>query len=88
MVPAIADGVIGPTDPPYPTPIAPLYISVNGVPSNTVFVGQASGKIAGVVRVDFRIPASTAPGDAIVRIGAGLTPIANTPQPITTLAVQ
>ena len=80
----IADGAIGPMDPPYPAPLAPVFISVNGVPTPTVFVGQAPGKIAVVVRVDFAIPAGTSSGDAIIRVGMGATPIANTPQPTTT----
>ena len=88
MVPAIADGALGPVEPPYAAPVAPVYITVNGAPGNTVFVGQAAGKIAGVVRVDFRIPVSTVPGDALVRVGVGTTPAENTVQPITTVVVQ
>ena len=88
MVPAIADGLLGPVEPPYSVPIAPVYILVNGVPGAIVFVGQAAGKIAGIVRVDFRVPVETATGDAIVRVGVGTTPILNTVQPMTTVAVR
>lgn len=88
MVPAIADGSLGPVEPPYSVPIAPVYILVNGVPGAIVFVGQAAGKIAGIVRVDFRVPVETATGDAIVRVGVGTTPILNTVQPMTTVAVR
>ena len=88
MVPAIADGSVGPLDPPYPTPLTPVFITVNGVPGQTVFAGQAPGKIAGVVRVDFRIPAETDSGDAVIRVGGGDVPIASTPQPTTTIVVR
>ena len=74
MFTPIADGALGPQVPPYPVPIQNVIIVVNGVATQNVLVAQAPGRIAGVVRVDFKIPASTPPGEASVGVTLGVIP--------------
>ena len=89
MFPAIADGELGPLAPPFPAPVEPISITIDNAPATIVFVAQAPGKIAGVVRLDLVVPAGTAAGAALLRMAVGGTlPPANTAQPPTTIAVQ
>ena len=69
MDPAIADGVVGPSDPPHPTPTQPVYAAINGTPANVVSVFQAPGKIAGIVQVKIQIPAEV--NDKPVQVAVG-----------------
>ena len=87
--PAIADGALGPSGPPFPTPTQAVYATINGVAANVVFAAQAAGQIAGIVRVDIQIPADTPPGDAVVKINVANGDAASFPfQPKTTIAIQ
>ena len=84
MQPALADGALGPSDPPFPTPAQPVYVSVNGVAANVGAAVQAPGKVAGIVQVSFQLPAETVAGDAVVKVSSdpGNFPF----QPRTTIA--
>ena len=90
MDPAIADGVVGPSDPPHPTPTQPVYAAINGTLANVVSVFQAPGKIAGIVQVKIQIPAEVPVGDALVKIAVGGNgdPASFPSQPKTTVAVR
>ena len=70
MDPPIDDGALGPVNPPFPVPVIPVFVAVNGVAANVVSVVQAPGKIAGIVQVSFQVPPETASGDAVVKISS------------------
>ena len=89
MVPALADGQLGPTDQPFPVPVQAIYASINGLPAIVVLAAQAPGQIAGIVRLDIQIPVDTRSGDAVVKVGVGNSDVASFPfQPRTTIAIQ
>ena len=89
MTPAIADGVLGPAEPPFPVPILPIFATINGAPAKVVLAAQAAGRIAGVVRVDIQVPAGMASGDAVVKVNVGSGDPAAFPwQPNTTIAIR
>jgi len=76
MSPPIADGTLGPLNPPYPVPTIGSSATVSGNEAPISFIGQAPGLIAGCIQVNLQIPASTASGTAalIVYIGNYYTP--------------
>ena len=63
----IEDGSLGPTEPPFPTPVlgvsaAMWSTSWPTITAPVLFAGQAPGLIAGVVQVNLRIPDGLASG--------------------------
>ncbi|HWP83841.1 MAG TPA: PQQ-dependent sugar dehydrogenase, partial [Terriglobia bacterium] len=80
--PAGEDGKLA--EPPYPVPLLPVSVTIGGLPAAIEFVGAAPG-FAGLLQINARVPAATAPGNAVpvaVQIGGASS------QPGVTLAVQ
>jgi uncharacterized protein (TIGR03437 family) len=78
MRPPIADGQLGPLQPPYPVPV--LGVSAltnnsvglsNGIPAPVLFAGQAPALIAGAVQVNVQIPAGTPSGNVSLTVYIG-----------------
>ena len=89
LSPTLSDGALGAADPPYATPVQPIYATINSVPADVVRAAQAPGRVAGIVRLEVQLPAGVTPGDAVVRINVGSgDPGSFLWQPRTTLAVQ
>lgn len=70
----------GPLQPPFPKPVLPVSITVSGpgvaerypgLAAEVLFAGQAPGLPAGVVQVNFRVPASAGTGNMNVVAWAG-----------------
>jgi len=71
MTPPIADGQLGPLQPPYPAPVMPVSATVGGADATILFAGQAPLLVAGVVQVNLQIPAGTLSGNAAVVVYIG-----------------
>jgi len=80
----VADGMPGPLEPPYPTPVLGIAASISQPsvstnllwPVEVLFAGQAPGLIAGVVQVNLRIPSTAYPGKigVVIHVGDYATP--------------
>jgi uncharacterized protein (TIGR03437 family) len=64
--------------PDLPTTLAPVTVTVGGLPASVKFAGVAPG-LVGVVQINFQIPANTALGtqDVVVAVGGIAAPPAN-----------
>lgn len=73
MNPPLGDGVIVPTSPtPTNTPAAAVAVQVGGNPATIVYNGPAPGAIAGLIQVNFVVPAAASPGAAaMLQVQAG-----------------
>lgn len=72
MNPALADGALGSADAPYSKPVLPVAVALNGEAAAEVVAAiQAPGRVAGIVRLDVRIPQGTPPGDASLQVTVG-----------------
>jgi uncharacterized protein (TIGR03437 family) len=49
----------------YPTPQLPVSVTVGGEPAEIVFAGEAPHSMAGLLQVNFRVPANAPAGDAV-----------------------
>ncbi len=49
----------------YPVPQLPVSVTVGGEPAEIVFAGEAPHSIAGLLQVNFRVPANAPAGDAV-----------------------
>ena len=58
MYPAIADGHLGPQQPPFPSPVLGIAATINSVVAPVLFAGQAPGLIAGAIQVNLQISLS------------------------------
>jgi uncharacterized protein (TIGR03437 family) len=78
MNPALGDGVIAPTRPtPTNTPVAFVAVAVGGNIATIVYDGPAPGAIAGLMQVNFIVPAAASPGAAVmlqVQAGGNFSP--------------
>lgn len=63
--PASVDGLLTPTNGPFPSPILPVAISMDGHPAEVLYAGAAPGMLAGIVQVNVRIPDTAAVGVVI-----------------------
>lgn len=85
MTPPLADGQLGPLQPPFPVPLLGVGATVNGVITQVLFAGQAPGLIAGAVQVNLRIPLGTVSGNGSLIVYVGNYRSQTVP---TTIAVQ
>ena len=71
MTPIIADGQLGPVQPPYPVPLLGASATVNGIGAPVLFAAQAPGLVGGVVQVNVQLPAAVPSGNVslVVYIG-------------------
>jgi uncharacterized protein (TIGR03437 family) len=49
----------------YPVPRLPVQVTVGGVPAEIIYAGEAPDSVAGVLQVNFRVPARAPIGDAV-----------------------
>jgi uncharacterized protein (TIGR03437 family) len=70
LSPALADGSFGPLTPPFPAPVADIGASIDGIPADVLFDGQAPGLIAGATQVNVRVPDNSPTGVVPVTIFA------------------
>ena len=72
----IADGTLGPLQPPFPAPILGVSATIASKPAEVLFAGQAPGLIAGAVQVNVQVPSGAMSGTAavVVYVGAYPTP--------------
>ena len=77
--PASVDGHL--TTAPYPAPLLPVSVSIDGRPAQVLYAGAAPGLIAGVVQIDVVVPAyanQQAYDQVVVKIGDYVSPSAVT----------
>jgi trimeric autotransporter adhesin len=78
MNPGLGDGVIAPLSPtPTNTPVASVAVEVGGNAATIVYNGPAPGAIAGLMQVNFIVPAAASPGAAVmlqVQAGGNFSP--------------
>ena len=67
----LLDGSLGPLDPPFPSPVLGVSATINGEQAPVLFVGQASGLIAGVVQVNVQVPGDVKSGMATLVVYVG-----------------
>jgi uncharacterized protein (TIGR03437 family) len=66
---------------PYPSPNLPVYVTIEGVPAEIVWVSAAPGQVAGMLQINVRVPVGAwiAPFDqVVVQVGDFLSPSAVT----------
>jgi uncharacterized protein (TIGR03437 family) len=71
--PAVADGSVvrGPT---LPAAVAPVSVTIGGLPATVGYQGAAPGLVAGAMQVNVQVPAGVTPGSAVpVTISVGGT---------------
>lgn len=81
--PAGIDGKLGSA--PLPRPVLPVTVTIGGQTATVQFAGGESGTVAGVMRLDVRIPSGIQPGSAVpvvLLVGGASSP------PGVTIAVQ
>ncbi len=73
--PAGEDGKIT-SDLPYPKPILPVQVFIDGQPADVVYAGGAAGLVHGVMQINARVPTSSSEGEVtvIVQVGNTLSP--------------
>jgi uncharacterized protein (TIGR03437 family) len=70
--------------PPYPAPVLPVSVTIDGVPATIQYKGGAPGEVAGVMQVNVSIPASVHSGNVPVSLTVGNA----TSQDLVTVAVR
>ena len=77
----IADGTLGPLEPPFPRPVlgigATFTAGTGQVQAPVLFAGQAPGLVAGVVQVNVQIPTFIDAGRPLLTIHIGNYATAN-----------
>jgi uncharacterized protein (TIGR03437 family) len=79
--PASVDGVLNPQIAPYPKPVLPVSVTINGELAHITFVGAAPGLIAGALQIDVVVPADTPAvtfNEVVVTVGDFSSPSAVT----------
>jgi len=77
--PASVDGHLTPA--PYPAPMLPVSVSIDGRPAKILYAGAAPGLIAGVVQIDAVVPADASQqssDEVVVTVGDYVSPSAVT----------
>ena len=69
--PGGVDGKLVGLQAPYPTPQAPVQVTVEGLAANVSYAGGAPGEVAGVMQVNVQIPAGTPAGPVDVQLNVG-----------------
>lgn len=67
LAPAIRDGSLGPSTPPFPMPVQSVTAQIGSISAPVLFAGQAPTLVAGVSQVNIQVP-SNAPTGASVSI--------------------
>jgi uncharacterized protein (TIGR03437 family) len=70
-IPAGASGKITAVVPPFPQPILPPVVTINGQSAPVIFYAEAPGIVAGVLQVNVQIPAGVPSGDLPVVVAIG-----------------
>jgi uncharacterized protein (TIGR03437 family) len=66
------NGVDGqPATPPFPVPLLPVQVTIDGRPAEVSYAGGAPGIVAGVMQINVRIPANVQPGNVPVIVTVG-----------------
>ena len=78
MMPAIADGAIGPLTAPFPVPVlgvsasvGPTYVPTPSAMAPVLYAGQAPGLVAGTVQVNIKIPTGATTGATTLWVYVG-----------------
>ena len=81
--PAGADGQIVSSGP-YPTPLLPVQVFIDGQAADVLYAGAAPGMVQGIIQINARVPAGASSGqvDVVLQVGSYSSP--NT----TTIVVQ
>jgi uncharacterized protein (TIGR03437 family) len=66
----VATGAPGPTNAPFPEPMFPISMAVNGKPAKVLFAGTAPG-LVGLLQLNLQIPEDTASGPATITFRQG-----------------
>jgi uncharacterized protein (TIGR03437 family) len=77
--PSSTDGLL--TSKPYPTPMLPVTVSIDGKPAQVIYAGAAPGLVAGVMQINVMVPATAtqSPYDqVVVNVGDFASPTAVT----------
>ena len=69
---------------PAPQPVLPVAAFINGSPTPTVYYGEATGVVAGMMQLNLRIPESTPSGELPLIVSVGDKPS----QPGVTVSIQ
>jgi uncharacterized protein (TIGR03437 family) len=77
--PNSVDGLV--TAAPYPTPMLPVSVTIDGLPAQVIYAGAAPGLISGVMQINVVVPADAYPAtydQVIVTVGDYVSPTAVT----------
>jgi len=77
--PASTDGFL--TTAPYPAPVLPVSVTIDGLPAHVVYAGAAPGLVAGVLQINVVVPEAAGPyttDQVIVTVGDFVSPTAVT----------
>jgi uncharacterized protein (TIGR03437 family) len=77
--PASVDGLL--TSAPYPAPVLPVSVTIDGLPATVTYVGAAPGLVAGVLQINAVVPANAQAAtydQVIVTVGDYISPSAVT----------
>jgi uncharacterized protein (TIGR03437 family) len=66
----VATGAPGPSNAPFPEPMFPISMAVNGKPAKVLFSGTAPG-LVGLLQLNLQIPDNTPSGPATVTFRQG-----------------
>ncbi|HLG99525.1 MAG TPA: hypothetical protein VKX49_24670 [Bryobacteraceae bacterium] len=75
-IPAAVDGAPTPDGGPYPTPVLPVSVLIDGQNAQVLYAGAAPGMVAGVLQINVLVP-DTVWGDdlqVMVKVGEAVTP--------------
>jgi uncharacterized protein (TIGR03437 family) len=71
LYPGAVSGAITSSQPPFPTPTAPVSVTVGGQPAQILYAGEAPGSISGLLQVNAVISPSTPSGPQTVVLQIG-----------------
>jgi uncharacterized protein (TIGR03437 family) len=77
--PTSVDGLV--TTQPYPAPMLPVSVTIDGLPATVIYAGAAPGLVAGVLQINVLVPANAYGAtydQVIVTIGDFVSPTAVT----------
>jgi uncharacterized protein (TIGR03437 family) len=75
--PPSVDGILA--SPPYPAPVLPVSVTIDGLPAQILYAGAAPGLVAGVLQINVVVPAKASPyptDQVILTIGDYTSPTA------------
>ena len=64
-------GSLTPLEPPFRMPLAPVGVTIGGLPAQLAFAGEAPGLVSGILQVNAVIPATapSGPQPVVLKIG-------------------